>query len=287
MPDGSITAFDIVAYWKNACNDSQDVAANGYGLLKMDSQLTVCTGDEPAMAGVFSGTVGGLVTMLPNTSTVRVNGRKAIRDGDSTLMNNGNTVGRVFVSSYIYSLGKKAVGAVGKERHHWSLLQEAQARLDSHERNNNYRSRSRREKKGRAFQRAVRDAASKTSKGPLRHVNRLPAATGKLRHLSRAINTVDTFIAMNHLYNGRNEEALKKATTTIVGIVLAEAGAAICAPTWVHPLAGLLCTGAVIGVSVGSKMLTEYLIDEALYPGPSKQEKRFETPPAKPLPRPT
>ncbi len=66
MPNGSPAAFDLCAIGTDAVNESPDVFANEAGVIKLDTTLLVCSGDEPAATGVFSGTVKNIVEMLPN-----------------------------------------------------------------------------------------------------------------------------------------------------------------------------------------------------------------------------
>ncbi len=92
----SVGGFTLVQTLDNAENTAEKTTFNGQPtyLLDQTTQAT-CTGDEAGWAGgVKSGTVGKEVKPTSGSSSILVEGKQLVREGDSCTMNNGNVVGK-------------------------------------------------------------------------------------------------------------------------------------------------------------------------------------------------
>ncbi len=92
----SIGGFTLVQTLDNATGSANKTTFNGQPayLLDQTTQAT-CTGDEAGWAGgVKSGTVGKEVKPTSGSSSILVEGKQLVREGDNCTMNNGNTTGK-------------------------------------------------------------------------------------------------------------------------------------------------------------------------------------------------
>lgn len=96
MPDGSVIPFTIWAKQSDDANTTTSVRHNGKRTHTSNSLITTCYGDEPAEAGIFSGTTQGICWPATWSPTVRNEGGYAVRHSDYWRMNNGNCKGKLF-----------------------------------------------------------------------------------------------------------------------------------------------------------------------------------------------
>lgn len=74
---------------------ANSVKFNGQPAYTMGSYQPSGKGDEAGSGGgVRSGTVGGMVKPTSASSTVRADGKRIVREGDTNTMNGGNSIGR-------------------------------------------------------------------------------------------------------------------------------------------------------------------------------------------------
>lgn len=95
LPGGSVAAFSIVANGTTAVNTCEDVRATSNHIMNMTSLFSTCQNDQPGVAGVASGTIGGICEPIENQCRVRAKGKHILRDGDIVWMNNRNCLGIV------------------------------------------------------------------------------------------------------------------------------------------------------------------------------------------------
>lgn len=92
--------YPTVQDLSNSVNTAKTVNFNGCPAYLLDATTQPhCTGDEPGTGkGVKSGTVSGEVKPVKGSSTVRIEGKQVLRDGDPCTMNGGNNPG-VYVTT--------------------------------------------------------------------------------------------------------------------------------------------------------------------------------------------
>ena len=89
----------------SSIDTARTVSFNGCPAYVLDgSKQPRCTGDEPGTGkGVKSGTVSGEVKPVQGSGTVRIEGKKVVRDGDACTMNGGNNPGIYVTVPTIFS----------------------------------------------------------------------------------------------------------------------------------------------------------------------------------------
>lgn len=92
--------YPVVQDLSSSVNTASTVKFNGCPVYLLDgSTQPHCTGDEPGTGkGIKSGTVSGEVKPVKGCSTVRVEGKQVVREGDACTMNGGNNPG-IYVST--------------------------------------------------------------------------------------------------------------------------------------------------------------------------------------------
>lgn len=92
--------YPVVQDLSSSVNTARTVKFNGCPVYLLDgSTQPHCTGDEPGTGkGIKSGTVSGEVKPVKGCSTVRVEGKQVVREGDACTMNGGNNPG-VYVTT--------------------------------------------------------------------------------------------------------------------------------------------------------------------------------------------
>lgn len=92
--------YPVVQDLSSSVNTARTVKFNGCPVYLLDgSTQPHCTGDEPGTGkGIKSGTVSGEVKPVKGCSTVRVEGKQIVREGDACTMNGGNNPG-VYVTT--------------------------------------------------------------------------------------------------------------------------------------------------------------------------------------------
>ncbi len=102
--------YPVVQDLSSSVNTARTVKFNGCPVYLLDgSTQPHCTGDEPGTGkGIKSGTVSGEVKPVKGCSTVRVEGKQVVREGDACTMNGGNNPG-------IYVTTPAASGAAPKD----------------------------------------------------------------------------------------------------------------------------------------------------------------------------
>jgi len=92
--------YPTVQDLSSSVNTAKTVNFNGCPAYLLDATTQQhCTGDEPGTGkGVKSGTVSGEVKPVKGSSTVRIEGKQVLRDGDPCTMNRGNNPG-VYVTT--------------------------------------------------------------------------------------------------------------------------------------------------------------------------------------------
>lgn len=261
MPDGSVVPFDLFATYRDSQKESSTVFSNGYGTSHIDACLMMCTGDESAVGGVKSGAVAGPVEMLPNSCTVNVNGKQAMRDSDFASMNYQNTIGVIKV------LAEGTIGEVGQNVHEnkkqIAKYKKAKKKL-ANNKSRTFKNENIRKQSNSAFKRQMNKATSKM-KSPIPGAKNLPVATGVLRHAPTAMMAYSAYESGKALYDGDNKEALKKASSASVGFGVGAAGTATCGALTVSgigTLAGFACFALVAVGSYASASATEELVEE-------------------------
>lgn len=88
-------AYPTVQDLSSSVNTARTVNFNGCSVYLLDASTQPhCTGDERGTAkGIKSGTVSGEVKPVKGSSTVRIEGKQVVRDGDPCTMNGGNNPG--------------------------------------------------------------------------------------------------------------------------------------------------------------------------------------------------
>ena len=87
--------YTIVASEADDAGTCATVRATKKRAHNMGSIVTCCTGDEPGTGlGVKSGTITSVCHPKAHSSTVRFEGKNAVRNGDEVFMNNKNTIGK-------------------------------------------------------------------------------------------------------------------------------------------------------------------------------------------------
>ncbi|MYN20056.1 DUF4150 domain-containing protein [Rugamonas sp. FT107W] len=101
--------YPVVQDLSSSINTARTVNFNGCPAYVIDgSTQPRCTGDEAGTGkGVKSGTVSGEVKPVAGSSTVRIEGKKVVRDGDACTMNGGNNPGIYITSSVAGSVAPK------------------------------------------------------------------------------------------------------------------------------------------------------------------------------------
>ncbi len=99
--------YPVVQDLTNSVNTARSVNFNGCPAYVLDgSKQPHCTGDEPGTGkGIKSGTVSGEVKPVDGSGTVRIEGKKVVREGDPCTMNGGNNPG-IYVSTCLPSVGQ-------------------------------------------------------------------------------------------------------------------------------------------------------------------------------------
>ncbi|MDF1880493.1 DUF4150 domain-containing protein [Sulfurimonas sp. MAG313] len=88
--------YNVMEKFAKAADVSEDVMFNGKAAYHKGSNSTKVTGDsQGSIGGVVSGTVGDLSEPVEFSSSLKINGEFAIRDGDLHKMQGGNTIGKV------------------------------------------------------------------------------------------------------------------------------------------------------------------------------------------------
>lgn len=102
--------YPVVQDLSSSVNTARTVRFNGCPVYLLDaSTQPKCTGDERGTGkGIKSGTVSGEVKPVQGSSTVRVEGKQVVREGDACMMNGGNCPG-------IYVTTPATSGAAPKE----------------------------------------------------------------------------------------------------------------------------------------------------------------------------
>ncbi|MBA5607396.1 DUF4150 domain-containing protein [Duganella sp. FT3S] len=102
--------YPVVQDLSSSVNTASTVRFNGCPVYLLDaSTQPKCTGDERGTGkGIKSGTVSGEVKPVQGSSTVRVEGKRVVREGDACTMNGGNCPG-------IYVTTPPVSGAAPKE----------------------------------------------------------------------------------------------------------------------------------------------------------------------------
>ncbi|WGG52039.1 DUF4150 domain-containing protein [Rugamonas sp. DEMB1] len=87
--------YPTVQDLSNSTSTARSVRFNGAPAYLLDGTTQPkCTGDEPGTGkGIRSGTVSGEVKPVKGSSTVRIEGKHVVRDGDACTMNGGNNPG--------------------------------------------------------------------------------------------------------------------------------------------------------------------------------------------------
>lgn len=98
-PGGTVPMpYPNIAHLSAAEKTSKTVTAGGKPVIHEDSEIPNSTGGEPGTGGgVTSGTHLGKCTFDSYSDTVRVNGKRVVRQGDTTSQNGGNAIGSVMV----------------------------------------------------------------------------------------------------------------------------------------------------------------------------------------------
>lgn len=96
MPDGSVVPFIIYAKQSDDANTTTTVLLTSLRTHTSKSLITTCYGDEPAVAGIRSGTVQGICWPATWSPTVRHENGNVVRDCDYWRMNGGNCLGKLF-----------------------------------------------------------------------------------------------------------------------------------------------------------------------------------------------
>jgi uncharacterized Zn-binding protein involved in type VI secretion len=87
--------YPTVQDLSNSASPARSVRFNGAPAYLLDGTTQPkCTGDEPGTGkGIRSGTVSGEVKPVKGSSTVRIEGKQVVREGDACTMNGGNNPG--------------------------------------------------------------------------------------------------------------------------------------------------------------------------------------------------
>ncbi|PHV06748.1 hypothetical protein CSQ96_12190 [Janthinobacterium sp. BJB412] len=87
--------YPTVQDLSNSTSTARSVRFNGAPAYLLDGTTQPkCTGDEPGTGkGIRSGTVSGEVKPVKGSSTVRIEGKQVVREGDACTMNGGNNPG--------------------------------------------------------------------------------------------------------------------------------------------------------------------------------------------------
>ncbi|MES2076269.1 MAG: DUF4150 domain-containing protein [Pseudomonadota bacterium] len=87
--------YPTVQDLSNSASPARSVRFNGSPAYLLDGTTQPkCTGDEPGTGkGIRSGTVSGEVKPVKGSSTVRIEGKQVVREGDACTMNGGNNPG--------------------------------------------------------------------------------------------------------------------------------------------------------------------------------------------------
>lgn len=104
--------YPIVADFNDSAKTSKNVRFAGDPAFLCDqSTITKVTGDQAGTSkGIVSGTMGDKAEPILGSTSVKVNGKPVIRDGDMFKMNNGNTIGMV-----VYQTGGAPACSVNAE----------------------------------------------------------------------------------------------------------------------------------------------------------------------------
>ena len=87
--------YPTVQDLSSSLNTARSVKFNSYPAYLLDASTQPrCTGDEPGTGkGVKSGTISGEVKPVTGSCSVRIEGKKVVREGDACTMNGGNNPG--------------------------------------------------------------------------------------------------------------------------------------------------------------------------------------------------
>ena len=253
--------FDLFGTYKDSQEESSTVFSNGHGTSHIDAKLMMCTGNESSAGGVKSGTVTGTVEMLPNNCTVNVNGKQAMRESDFVSMNRQNTIGviKVLTEGTLGEYGKN----VHENRKQIAKYQKAKKKLANNP-SRKFKSEHIRRQSNSTFKKRMLKLENKM-KNPLPGTKNLPVATGVLRRVPAAMLAVSVGESAVALHKGDNKEALKKASSAVVGTGVGMAGTATCGALTVSgigTLPGLACFTLVAVASYASATSTEELVEE-------------------------
>jgi hypothetical protein len=266
MPNGTVVPFDLIASYKDTQNESQNVFSNGYGTTKLDSTILMCTGDEPAAGGVSSGTIRGMVNMLPSSCTVRANGMPVMRKNDVVTMNNGNTLGIIEVLQPIGDLAGMVSENVDTNKDKIKKYQDLKKKIETRK----FKIKERKIQSNKTLTDRMKKLEGKM-KNPLPGIKNLPIATGALKRVPVAMQAYSTYKAADALAKGDDKEALKVSSSALVGTAVGGGGLAACA--WLLPAGGwpgLACGVVVIGASFFASFKTEQFIEENVPDNPAK-----------------
>lgn len=91
----TVAGYVLYQVIDNSVNTATQTSFNGRPVYLLEKTIQpTCKGDEAGIGGgVISGTVGGEVKPTSGSSTVFVEGKALVREGDTCTMNNENTVG--------------------------------------------------------------------------------------------------------------------------------------------------------------------------------------------------
>ncbi len=268
MPNGSFACFDLCAIGDDAVNQSPDVFANQAGVIKLDTKLLVCSGDEPAVGGALSDTIKNLVEMLPNGCKVITNGKVTIRDKDLCTMNNKNTIGIVTVveapppddSEDALDDLKKASDVLEGYQDAADKSDKADADAKKAERGtgrgkkNKKRPESPRASKDRAKARAQKKANLEKARAKAKKFEVPGKATkaGKIaRNLPGLGDAIDAYQVGSELYEGNYGNAADKSAGVLAGKAAAAAAAAIC-----------LASGPGVLVCAGVAIASDWIVGD-------------------------
>jgi hypothetical protein len=98
-PSGTLPVpYPNIAQLSDATGTATSVLAGGKAVVVADSEIARSSGDEAGSGGgVSSGSFGGRCTFTAHSETVLAEGKKVVRQLDTTSQNGGNATGHVMV----------------------------------------------------------------------------------------------------------------------------------------------------------------------------------------------
>ena len=267
MQNGTVVPFDIIATYKDSQRESPNVFSNCHGTMHVDTLFATCAGHEGASGGVKSSVIHGKCDMLPNACTVRVNGEQAMRDKDLVKMNDGNSLGMLYVitkgsNNLAFNLAFEYGKDVDKHKSAMSKYNSAKAKLAANA-GRQFKNAARRAQSDSAFERQM-SRRLKLMSDAYPGTRFLPVATGVLKHIP-VLEMATTTIKAGHalVVEGDDKKAIKTAAPAAVSFGVGLAGTATCgglalAGGW----PGLACVGVVILASMAASEGTGELIEE-------------------------